>query len=302
MTRALSTSRRPPISHIFREDNLDDITLPGSQRIYGFALGRGTEKKTFQWTLKHLPSYSSLRKCLRVAADKFSVGLRTLYHWWKHYQFYDELPSETRAFYNSLKRRGGYFRCGLNMFTDNHLLQMLKDTLLKHPEHYLDQFAHALYLKTNVLVSPSSIYRCLHDRLNYRILAVQEIALQRNQEDRELFKSALLEVLDHPEMLILVDETHKDKDASRRKRAWGRKGINLELSRWFEDTVRHALIGVADFDGFVAEACTLIRRDIKEAEFATLEGSAGTVTQERFLKFVKEDLCPLCTVRGNHRC
>ena len=89
MTRALSTSRRPPISHIFREDNLDDITLPGSQRIYGFALGRGTEKKTFQWTLKHLPSYSSLRKCILVAAEKFSIGLRTLHHWWKHYQFYD---------------------------------------------------------------------------------------------------------------------------------------------------------------------------------------------------------------------
>ena len=73
----------------------------------------------------------------------------------------------------------------------------------------------------DILISPSSIYRCLHDWLDYRILAVQEIALQRNEEDMELFKSALLEVLDHPEMLILVDETHKDKDASRRKRAWG---------------------------------------------------------------------------------
>ena len=50
---------------------------------------------------------------------------------------------------------------------------------------------------------------------------------------------------------------------------------------------------MADFDGFVTEACPLIRRDIHEAEFTTLEGSAGTVTQERFLRFVKEDLCPV---------
>ena len=138
-----------------------------------------------------------------------------------------------------------------------------------------------------------TVYRCLHDRLNYRLLVVQEIASQRNEEDRELFKNALLEILEHPEMLCFVDETHKDRNASRRRRAWGRRGSKLELHRWFENTVRYTFIGVADFNGFVDEACCLIRRDSKEAEFTTAEGSAGTVTQERFLKFVKEDLCPI---------
>ena len=95
---------------------------------------------------------------------------------------------------------------------------MLKDMLVKHPEYCLDQFAHALCMASNVLVSPSSAHRCIHDRLDYRMLALQEIALQRNEEDRELFKSALLEVLEHPEMIVLVDETHKDKNASRRER------------------------------------------------------------------------------------
>ena len=105
MTRAPSTSQRPPISHIFHQNNLDDITLPGSQRMHVFALGKGTEKKTFRWMLKYLPSYSSLRKCILVAAEKFSIGLRTLCHWRKHYQFHDELPSDTRVFCDRLIKR-----------------------------------------------------------------------------------------------------------------------------------------------------------------------------------------------------
>ena len=37
----------------------------------------------------------------------------------------------------------------------------------------------------------------------------------------------------------------------------------------------------------------MIRRDISEAEFTTAEGAVGTVTQQRFLKFIKDDLCPI---------
>ena len=65
----------------------------------------------------------------------------------KHYQFYDEMPSETRAFYDRLRRKGGYFKYGNNLFSNNELLQMLKDILEKHPEYYLDQFVYALYKK-----------------------------------------------------------------------------------------------------------------------------------------------------------
>ena len=207
--------------------------------------------------------------------------------------FYDELPSETRDFYDSLMRKGGFFRYNAKIFDDNHLLACLRGILFDHPEYYLDQFVHALYKKTHVLISPMTVYRCLHDRLDYRMLVIQEIAAQRNEEDREQFKRALMEIVEHPEMLCFVDETHKDRNASRRKKAWGKRGRKLELHRWFENTVRYTLIGVADFSGFIEEACCLIRRDISEAEFTTAEGAAGTVTQQRFLKFIKDDLCPI---------
>ena len=64
---------------------------------------------------------------------------------------------------------------------------------------------------------------------------MQEIALQTNEEDRELFKSTLLEISECPEILLLVDDTRKDRNASQRKHAWGQRRVNLELSRWFQE-------------------------------------------------------------------
>ena len=196
---------------------MHNITRSTSQQVYGFVLGIEIEKKTFKWILNQQSNHSSLRQCLHAASDEFLIALRTLYYWWKHYQFYEEFPSETRAFYDWLRRKVGYFKYGDSIFSDNHLLQMLKDIIDKHPKYYFDQFVHASYWKSNILVSPNSINRCLHDQLNYRILAVQKIVQQRNEDDRELCKSALLEILEHLEIFILVDETHKDKNASRRK-------------------------------------------------------------------------------------
>ena len=57
--------------------------------------------------------------------------------------------------------------------------------------------------------------------------------------------------------------------------------------------MQYTLIGVANFDGFISEACCLVKRDNSEAEFTTAKGSAGTVTKEHFLQFVKDNLCPI---------
>lgn len=134
-----------------------------------------------------------------------------------------------------------------------------------------------------MFVSSSSIYRYLYNQLNYIILA----------ECRELFKSILFEIIEHMEMLVLIDETHKDKNASRRRRSCGRKWVKLELSQWFEDTVKYTLIVVKGFNGFIPEPYCLVCRHTSEVESTMWEGSAGTVTQEWFLKFVKDDLCPI---------
>ena len=54
------------------------------------------------------------------------------------------------------------------------------------------------------------------------------------------------------------------------------------------------MIDVADFNGFVQEVCCLICQD-NSIRSNVKEGAAGTVTQEQFLKFVREaSSCVIC--------
>ena len=87
-------------------------------------------------------------------------------------------------------------------------------------------------------------------------------------------------------MLILVDETHKDRKAARRRRGYAKRNNGgLHDDKWFQDNVCYTLIGVADIDGFVEGACkTFNRREISE------EGAAGTVTREIFESLAKHYL------------
>ena len=91
-----------------------------------------------------------------------------------------------------------------------------------------------------------------------------------------------------PERLITIDETHKDRNAARRRRGWGRKGNTdgVRLKAWFENVARYTLIAAADMNGFIPAACHTVRRD----EISD-EGAAGTVDGEYFLYWVKEYLC-----------
>ena len=55
-----------------------------------------------------------------------------------------------------------------------------------------------------------------------------------------------------PEQVIVIDETHKDKRASRRRRAWGKRNSGgIALKRYFMKDVRYTMIAGFNLDGFV---------------------------------------------------
>ena len=92
-----------------------------------------------------------------------------------------------------------------------------------------------------------------------------------------------------PERLVTIDETHKDRNAARRRRGWGKKGNTdgAVMTEWFESCVRYTLIAAADINGFIPVAChTVIRDEISD------EGAAGTVDGEYFLYWITNYLCP----------
>ena len=129
---------------------------------------------------------------------------------------------------------------------------------------FLDEFVDAVFKETGILFSTSSIHRGLQ-KIGYTLLVIQEKAREANEAERLQFRNGLRFLcLKHPNQALLIDETHKDHSACRRRRAYGRKGENLELSSWFANFVRYTMIGAANIYGFIPEACEIIRRDGKQ--------------------------------------
>ena len=89
--------------------------------------------------------------------------------------------------------------------------------------------------------------------------------------------------------IIVIDEVHKDKQASRRRRAWGKwNGGGVALKKWFKSEVRYTMITGFNIDGFVRSTVRIYLRD----EISD-EGAAGTVDGEKFVDWVKNRLCPV---------
>lgn len=99
----------------------------------------------------------------------------------------------------------------------------------------------------------------------------------------------MAEVVRKPEQVIIIDETHKDKNAARRRKAWGRRNSGgIALKRWFRNEIRYTMIAGMNLNGFVDSTIELVIRD----EISN-EGAAGTVDAIHFQSWVKEYLCPV---------
>ena len=98
-----------------------------------------------------------------------------------------------------------------------------------------------------------------------------------------------------PRQLIYIDESHKDRNSSRRRRAWGRKGSDgIAIKRWFKDTMRYTLIASMNIDGFIPSTLKVFPRNN-----ISTEGAAGTVGGEEFEEWVSEHLLPVLGDYGN---
>ena len=223
-----------PISHLFTHDRR---TLDSRDSDTGGLYGRKTQEKCIGYIHDMNCLTESAHHAIQLCVSKYSIAKRTLYRWWKHFQFYNEVPFVTREFYSKLRKKGpcNTFQSQGSIFTaDPTLLDQLSSIHKSHPEYYLDQFVEHLYDVSGMLVSPSTIYRALHDRLGYRLNRIQEIAANRDDADREMFIEALSVILDDPRKLICIDETAKDRLASRRMRAWCLRGKKMNLNDGFQ--------------------------------------------------------------------
>ena len=116
------------------------------------------------------------------------------------------------------------------IITDD-VVNVLKTILEKNPEYYLDEIAEELVKETGIYLPFSTIYKTIKDKLNYSLQVCYKSAKQRDELERRRYKAVLKSLVKTAEQVLVIDEAHTDKRASRRRRAWGKRnsgGIGLK--------------------------------------------------------------------------
>jgi transposase len=221
----------------------------------------------------------------------------TLRNWYKHFQQYGELPGETtrrkRYHDRSYKRNT---RRGVHCKWKPDQIRILKDIVDANPSYFLDEIGRDYHLQfPNDYKSDNDIWKCLHEQIQYSLKVYTETAMQRNDNERELYKLALGHMARRPDMLVFVDETAKDELASRKRRMWTLRGKKAELAaRYAPEKDRYTMMGAADINGFILEACEVIQRESGDDD---PDESRGTIDKSRFIEWVR---CYLVPVLGNY--
>ena len=230
----------------------------------------------------------SVTSAIQSCVDKFNIAKTNIWRWWKVYFNYGEIHIVLNIRMKMLRKKYGVARRTLS---ENHLYE-LKRIVIEHPEFYLDEFVAELARITGVYYHPSTISRLIRRRLGYTLQVLQEIAIQRDEILRKAYNDALhqlLSVKSDPRVVVFIDETHKDRNSSRRRRGWGpRNSNNFSVRRWFRDEVRYTMIVAADISGFIPETCLNYYRDEKGRE-----GASGTVGKEDFESWIEHYLVPI---------
>ena len=225
--------------------------------------------------------------------QKYSVSASTARRWWEWYVRYGEL-----RYYGRQKEREYIKQHNVlphNTKINTNDLKLLKTIFDDSPALYLDEIALLFGRRSGKYLSRSTIWKYASKYLGYTMQAISERSNNVCELTRSAFTTSLRILLDgRPNMLVMVDETHKDRNASRRRKGWTRRnGAGLVLNSWYRYEVRYTLIAAADINGFIEPACLTVDRDE-----ISQEGAAGTVNREFYTMWVKEYLCP---VLGNFR-
>ncbi|KDQ06671.1 hypothetical protein BOTBODRAFT_86145, partial [Botryobasidium botryosum FD-172 SS1] len=96
-------------------------------------------------------------------------------------------------------------------------IEFIKSLLSQQHTVYADEIQEQLYLRRNVTVSLTTVFRTLR-RLHFSNKAISAQALERNEIQRAHFMNRIGAEVPDPEMLMFCDEAAKDKRTSGRRR------------------------------------------------------------------------------------
>jgi hypothetical protein len=227
------------------------------------------------------------------ASDKFfpqngakhSIPESTLSGWLNHYLWWGESPAQTR-------KNKRYKRNGKSKMQPKHLA-FLKDLVMNESHLYLDEIRDRLHGKFNKYWSTSCIHKSITVHLNFSLQQIQMRAIQASEMERMVYRG-LLSDYDDPAMFVFVDETCVGRNAARRRRHWAPRGGPAPFGwEWFmdenDDGQVYTMIGAADINGFIVDACQPVWRKSGESDRNVMR---GTVTAKYFEDWIVHSLIP----------
>lgn len=221
----------------------------------------------------------------KEVAEYKKINDSTIRNWKAHFQLFGRSPAVSRR---ERKKLGP--RIENRKFT-TAVKHALKTIVIEKPWMYLDEFQTELFDRTNVRVSISALYKVLTNEMKWSVQRAEVAAKERNEVDRAEHHATLATITDNPLQFVFVDETSKDNNVTLRRRLWRPVNQRAPISRYFSDHARHCytMIGACDMNGFIIEACDLVRRKRNNAD---PDEEAGTVDSERFVQWVHDRLVP----------
>ena len=247
---------------------------------------------------KHGSLSRVLREYKKKAEEIVSVSEKRLREWYLHYQQYGELQAETsrwRSRRDRKKKRSNKRAPRVDYWPPSYI-KTLKDIVKDHPEYYLDEIQDEFEKRSyGVRKSCTAIWKRL-DLCGYSLKKVTYVAAERDAAERRRYINCLNRIVQDPKMLIFIDETAKDRNASRRRRIWAVRGTKAEMPEPLSrDDLRYTMLGACDIDGFVGDACEAVYQKKSSEDKDPLR---GTIDTQRFIDWVKYRLVP---VLGKYR-
>jgi transposase len=187
-------------------------------------------------TLTMAPQNMSSTEASRVV----TIPASTIRKWRHHFDRYGEVPAETSKANRRRRTSGAQSLSPAD-------LEILRQIVSDEPDLYLDEFQTKLYEQTNKKIHCSTIWRYLTKKLGWTLTKANRVAKERNELKRAEYLADLKEKVEHIEQPIFIDETHKDKLAGRRNRAWHVRGTRNDISKCFNDYQNHRYTMIGKF-------------------------------------------------------
>ena len=235
-------------------------------------------------------TYGLLAPILRYCKKDVAPFIRTstMRKWWKFYLKF----GSTKAEWIKRKRK----RKNRTNWTIEQT-KLLKTIIDQYPDYYLDEIQEAMYASPDGgWWATTTLWRKLREELRYSLQVATDKSFVVNEEEQQEYQKALEERILRPNQLIYIDESQKDRNSSRRRRSWSKRGQSPFRPAYLQSAHgrRYSLIAACDIDGFVLEACETVDQSTGQNDN---DPTRGTVDGDRFKLWVEEKLIP---VLGNY--